>query len=87
MSKEEKEAKQEYSKNKYKEMKKNATLYLHIKISEQTLKFGDIVVDNKEVHASKQTIALNLVNANKIIVSDKFKHSNDGSKFFYWLFT
>ena len=51
-------------------------------MSEQTLKFGDTVVNKKEFHASKQAIALNLVNTNKIVVSDKFKHSDDGSKFF-----
>ena len=52
------------------------------KMSEQTLKFGDTVVNKKEIHAFKQAIALNLVNTNKIVISDKFKHSNDGSKFF-----
>ena len=51
-------------------------------MSEQTLKFGDLVVNKKEFHASKQAIALNLVNTNKIVVSDKFKHSDDGSKYF-----
>ena len=51
-------------------------------MSEKTLKFGDIVVDKREFHASKQAIALNLVNTSKIVTSDKFKHSNDGSKFF-----
>ena len=40
------------------------------------------MVNRKEFHASKQVIALNLVNTNKIVVSDKFKHSNDGSKYF-----
>ena len=51
-------------------------------MSEQTLKFGDIVVNKREFHASKQAIALNLVNTNKIVVSDKFKHSDDGFKYF-----
>ena len=51
-------------------------------MSEQTLKFGDIVVDKNEFHASKQAIPLNLVNTNKIVTSDKFKHSDDGSKYF-----
>ena len=51
-------------------------------MSEQALKFGDIVVNKKEFHASKQAIALNLVNTNKIAVSDKFKHSDDGFKHF-----
>ena len=36
----------------------------------------------KEFLASKQAIVLNLVNTNKIFVSDKFKHSEDGSKYF-----
>ena len=51
-------------------------------MSEQSLKFGDIVVNKKEFCASKQAIALNLVNTNKIVVSDKFKHSDDGFKYF-----
>ena len=51
-------------------------------MSEQTLKFGDIVVHKKEFHVSKQAIALNLVTANKTVVSDKFKHSDDGFKYF-----
>ena len=48
----------------------------------QTLKFSDTVVNKKEFHTFKQAIALNLVNTNKIVVSDKFKHSNDGVKYF-----
>ena len=51
-------------------------------MSEQTLKFGDIVANKREFHASKQAIALTLVNTNKILVSDKFKHSDDGFKYF-----
>ena len=51
-------------------------------MSEQTLKFGDIVVNKKGFHASKQVIALNLVNTNKVVFSDKFKHSNDDFKYF-----
>ena len=51
-------------------------------MSEQTLKFGDIVVNKKEFHASKQAIALNSVKAAKILVSYKFKHSDDGFKYF-----
>ena len=49
---------------------------------EQILKSGDVVVNKKEFHASKQAITLNLVNTNKIVVSDKFKHSDDGFKYF-----
>ena len=64
-------------------MEKKIQLYFNsIKMSEQTLKSGDIMVKKKEFHASKQAIALNLVDTNKIVVSDKFKHSDDGSKYF-----
>ena len=51
-------------------------------MSEQTLKFGDIVVNKKEFHASKQAIALNSIKTGKILVSYKFKHSDDGFKYF-----
>ena len=50
-------------------------------MSEQTLKFHDNVVKKKEFHDFKQAIALNLVNTNKIVVSDKLKHSDDGFKY------
>ena len=49
---------------------------------EHTLKFGDIVVSKRKFHASKEKVALNLVNTNKIVVPDKFKDSDDGSKYF-----
>ena len=51
-------------------------------MSKQTLKLGDIVVNKKEFYASKQAIALNLVNTNKIAVSHRVKHSDDGFKYF-----
>ena len=51
-------------------------------MSEKTLKFGDIVVNKRKFHASKQAIALNSVNTSKIVVSDKFKHGDDGSNYF-----
>ena len=51
-------------------------------MSKQTLKFGDSVVSKNEFHASRQAIALNLVKSNKIVVSDKFKHSDYGFKYF-----
>ena len=38
-------------------------------------------ITKKEFHPSKQAIALNLVNTNKIVVSDKFKHSDDSAKY------
>ena len=39
-------------------------------MSEQTLKFNEIIANKKEFHASKQTIALSLVDTAKIVVSD-----------------
>ena len=58
---------------------KKIICFSSIKMSEQTLKFGDIVVNKREFHASKQAIVLNLVDTNKIVASDKFR---DGSKYF-----
>ena len=51
-------------------------------MSKKTLKFDNIEVDKKEFHVSKQPIALNLVNVNQILISDKFKHSDTGLKYF-----
>ena len=42
------------------------------------LKFYNIEVNKKEFHASKQAIDLNLEDTNKIVISDKFKHSHNG---------
>ena len=50
-------------------------------MSEQTLNFGDTVVNKKEFNSSKQAIALNLVDADKIVISDKFKYRDTGSKY------
>ena len=51
-------------------------------MSKKTLKFDDIEVDKKEFHKCKQLINLNLVNINSILISDKFKHSDDAFKYF-----
>ena len=53
-----------------------------IRRSEKTLKFNNIRVSKKEFHKSKQPIHLNLVTRDQIVVSDKFKHSDDGFKYF-----
>ena len=45
-------------------------------------KFDNIRVNKKEFHKSKQPINLDLVNVDQIVVSDKFKHSDDGFKYF-----
>ena len=51
-------------------------------MSEKTLKFDNIRVNKKEFNKSKQPIDLGLVNVDQIVVSDKFKHSDDGFKYF-----
>ena len=51
-------------------------------MSEKTLKFDNIRLDKKEFHKSKQSINLDLVNVDQIAISDKFKHSDDGFKYF-----
>ena len=55
---------------------------LSIRMSEKTLKFDNIRVNKKEFHKSKQPIKLDFVNINQIVISDKFKHSDDGFKYF-----
>ena len=51
-------------------------------MSEITLKFDNIRVNKKEFHKSKQPIDLMSVNVDQIVVSDKFKHSDEGYKYF-----
>ena len=51
-------------------------------MSEKTLKFNNIRINNKEFQKSKQPIDLMLVNVDQIVVSDKFKHSDEGFKYF-----
>ena len=48
-------------------------------MSGNTLKFNNIRVNKKEFHKSKQ---VSLVTVDQIVVSDKFKHSDDGFKYF-----
>ena len=55
---------------------------LSIKTSEKTLKFDNIRVSKKEFHTSKQPIDLDLVNVDQIVISDKFKDSDGGFKYF-----
>ena len=47
-------------------------------MNEKTLKFESIMVNKK----SKHPIDLSLVSVDKIVVSDKFKHSDEGFKYF-----
>ena len=49
---------------------------------EKTLKFDNFRVNKKEFHKSKQPVNLDLVNIDQIVMSDKFKHNDDGFKYF-----
>ena len=51
--------------------------WLSIIMNEKTWKFN-----TKEFHKSKQAIDLDLVTTDKIVVSDKFKPSEEGYKYF-----
>ena len=51
-------------------------------MSEKTLKFVNIRVKKKEFNKSKQPIDLMSVNLDQIVISDKFKHSDEGFKYF-----
>ena len=51
-------------------------------MGEKTLKFSNINVNKKEFHRSKKAVDLDLVDTGKIVVSDRFKHSEEGSKYF-----
>ena len=51
-------------------------------MSEKRLKFNNIRVNKKEFHKSKQQIELMSVNTDQIVVSDRFKHSDEGFKHF-----
>ena len=47
-------------------------------MSEKTLKCKNIKVDKKEFHKYKQPTDLKSVNVDQILVSDRFKHSDEG---------
>ena len=51
-------------------------------MNEKTLTFNNIKVNKKEFHKSKQAIDLDSVTVDQIVVSDKFKHSEGGCKYF-----
>ena len=51
-------------------------------MSEKAGEFGNIRVNKKEFHKSKESINLDSVNVNQIVVSDKFKDSDGGFKYF-----
>ena len=73
LSEEEKEVKIEYQQNYYdsqKIRKWNIIFLYNIKMSKLTLKIDSIEANKKEFYVFNQPIALSLVNANQIVVSD-----------------
>ena len=53
----------------------------NIIMGEKTLKFNNTKINKKEFHKSKQAIDLDSVDTNKIVVSDKFRHSEESFKY------
>ena len=51
-------------------------------MSEKTLKFNNIRLNKKEFHKSKEPIDLMSIIVDQVVVSDKFKHNNEGFKYF-----
>ena len=51
-------------------------------MNEKTLKFNNIKINKKEFHKSKQAVNLDSVIVDRIVVSDKFKLSEEGYKYF-----
>ena len=47
-------------------------------MTEKTLKFNNIRLNKKDFHKSKESIDLISVNVDQIVVSDKFRHSDEG---------
>ena len=51
-------------------------------MSKKTLKFNNIRVNKKGFYKSKEPIKLMSVIAGQIVVSDQYKHNNEGFKYF-----
>ena len=51
-------------------------------MSEKRLKFNNIKLNKKEFYKSKELIDLLSVDVDQIVVSNKFKHNNEGFKYF-----
>ena len=51
-------------------------------MSGNTLKFNNSKVNKKEFYKSKQAIDLDSVNVDQIVVSDRFRHSDESFKYF-----
>ena len=64
------------------EMKYYSRSEFYLTKYKMSLKFDEIKIDKKEFHKSKKPTVLNLVDTNKIVISDKFNQTDDGFKYF-----
>ena len=48
----------------------------------RSLIFGDIEVSKKEFYSSKKAVPLNVIDINKVVVSNKIKGNNETNKYF-----
>ena len=51
-------------------------------MKKQTLKFNNIKINKKEFYKYKHAIDLDSMIIDKIVVSDRFRHSEEGFKYF-----
>ena len=51
-------------------------------MSEKTIKFNTIILNKKKFHRSEEPIDLLSVDLDQIVVSHKFKHNDEGFKYF-----
>ena len=51
-------------------------------MSQKALQFNNIILNKNKFHKSKEPNDLLSVNVDQIVVSDKFKHNNEGFKYF-----
>ena len=51
-------------------------------MNKKTLEFNNIKLNEKEFHKSKEPIDLFSVDLDQIVVSDRFKHNDEGFKYF-----
>lgn len=71
-----------FLKNKKKLTKKFFFSWYKYKMHKVFLKFSEIECEKREFDDSTRAIAISNVNINKIILSDRFSCSKNGSKFF-----
>ena len=51
-------------------------------MNKKTLKFNNIKLNKKEFHNSKESIDLFSVDLDQIVLSDRFKHNDEGFRYF-----